>query len=46
VEEQDLADLAGAMDETDERCIDLVYSNLLKGSTKHLAAFSRVVGRF
>ncbi len=46
VEEQDLEDLAAAMNETDEPCIDRVYSNLLKGSTNHLAAFSRVSGRF
>jgi hypothetical protein len=46
VEEQDLVDLAEGMDETDEPCIDRVYSNLLKGSTNHLAAFSRVLGRF
>ena len=46
VEEQDLEDLAAAMNETDETCIDRVYSNLLKGSTNHLAAFSRVSGRF
>jgi hypothetical protein len=46
VEEQDLEDLAAAMNETDEPCIDQVYSNLLKGSTNHLAAFSRVLGRF
>ena len=46
VEEQDLEDLAAAMNETDEPCIDRVYSNLLKGSTNHLAAFSRVLGRF
>ena len=46
VEEQDLEDLAAAMNETDEPCIDRVYSNLLRGSTNHLAAFSRVSGRF
>lgn len=46
VEEKDLEDLAAAMNETDEPCIDRVYSNLLKGSTNHLAAFSRVSGRF
>jgi hypothetical protein len=46
VEEQDLEDLAAAIAETDEPCIDRVYSNLLRGSTNHLAAFNRVLGRF
>ena len=46
VEEQDLMDLAAAMNETVEPCIDRVYSNLLRGSTHHLAAFSRLLGRF
>lgn len=46
VEMQDLVDLAAAMKGTDEPCIDRVYSNLLKGSTNHLTAFSRVSGRF
>ena len=46
VEEQDLEDLVAAMKEADEPCIDRVYSNLLKGSTNHLAAFNRVLGRF
>jgi hypothetical protein len=46
VEEQDLEDLAAAIAETDVPCIDRVYSNLLRGSTNHLAAFNRVLGRF
>jgi hypothetical protein len=41
IEEQDMTDLADAILESDEVCIDKVYAKLLEGSTRHLAAFTR-----
>ena len=46
VEKQDLIDLADAIAESDESCIDRVYTQLMMGSANHLAAFNRVLGRF
>jgi hypothetical protein len=41
VEETDIRDLTKAIAESDERCIDKVYLNLLEGSVRHLSAFKR-----
>jgi hypothetical protein len=41
VEKTDILDLAKAIAESDERCIDKVYLNLLEGSVRHRSAFKR-----
>lgn len=39
IEEKDMQDIVAAIEETDERPVILVYSNLLDGSENHLRAF-------
>jgi hypothetical protein len=41
LEKTDIRDLVQAIAESDERCIDKVYLNLLQGSVRHLSAFKR-----
>jgi len=43
IEEKDMQDIVAAIDETDERSLVLVYSNLLDGSENHLRAFVDVI---
>ena len=43
IEEVDMEDITAAIQETDERPIILVYSNLLDGSENHLRAFVDVI---
>ncbi len=40
IEEQDIADLEKALEETTQRSIRRVFENLLEGSTNHLDAFN------
>ncbi|MBN2314447.1 MAG: DUF2202 domain-containing protein [Sedimentisphaerales bacterium] len=40
IEEQDIADLEKALEETTQRSIQRVFENLLEGSTNHLDAFN------
>lgn len=44
IEEQDIADLQKAIDQTGSTYLDTVYSRLLKGSQNHLKAFNRQLG--
>ena len=43
IEEVDMEDITAAINDTDERSIILVYSNLLDGSENHLRAFVDVI---
>ena len=43
IEEKDMQEIVAAIDETDERPLVLVYSNLLDGSENHLRAFVDVI---
>ena len=43
IEEQDIADLNAALDETTMRNVRRVFQNLLRGSTRHLAAFEKCI---
>ena len=41
IERQDIADLRDAIAAADQRNVTRVYSNLLRGSQRHLVAFTR-----
>lgn len=41
IEQQDIADLQNAIDQSSSAYLDTVYKRLLKGSQNHLAAFNR-----
>lgn len=43
IEEKDMEDILAAINRTDERAINIAYSNLLDGSKSHLRAFVRVL---
>lgn len=43
IEKQDIADLQNALSQSDKSDIQWVFGNLLKGSSNHLAAFTRNV---
>lgn len=43
IEEQDIADLNAALEETTMRNVRRVFQNLLRGSTRHLAAFEKCI---
>lgn len=43
IEEVDMEDIAAAINDTDERPIILVYSNLLDGSENHLQVFVDII---
>lgn len=43
IEETDIKDIQVRIDRTDERAIQLVYENLMKGSRNHLRAYYRVL---
>ena len=45
IEEYDINDLNGLIEETENADLERVYSNLLRGSTFHLRAFSRILDR-
>jgi hypothetical protein len=46
IEELDIADLRKLLKETDNKDIQLVYQNLLRGSRNHLRAFSRLQSKY
>ena len=46
IEETDIKDLEERLKETDNRYIQIVFKNLMKGSRNHLRAFVRLIYRF
>ena len=46
IEETDIKDLEERLKETDNRDIQIVFKNLMKGSRNHLRAFVRLIYRF
>lgn len=45
IEELDIADLKAALAEATPRDVGRVFQNLLRGSERHLAAFTRLLNR-
>jgi hypothetical protein len=43
IEEEDIADLNAALQEITARDVEWVFGNLLRGSTNHLSAFTRLI---
>jgi hypothetical protein len=43
IEEEDIADLNAALEEITARDVEWVFENLLRGSTNHLSAFTRLI---